>query len=579
MKIFEANISFKVSDFLCKQLNRTTSLATANQKLFNACGIKHFFTNEVELITLKEVICSPKNIVQEPDRREYGDFQTNVGLANEVAKYLKLLSANPKIIIEPTCGKGSFIIAALNAFNETEKIFGVEIYKPYVWETKFNILEFFVDNPNANKPEIEISHCNVFDFDFKEIALENSQKEILVIGNPPWVTNSELSSLDSNNLPTKSNFKKHSGLDAMTGKGNFDIGEYITIMMFDAFQNHNGHFGFLIKNSVIKTLVFDQRQHRYKIADLQKLTIDCKKEFNVSVEASLFFCKLNQLPEFVCKEYDFYNHRKSINEFGWVHDKFVSSVSRYKHSCDIDGISPFEWRQGIKHDLSALMELEKVNGHFVNGFKQEINLEENLVYGILKSSDLKKLVIDQTRKYTIITQKKVGQDTSYIKKDFPKTFNYLYKNKSKFEQRKSSIYINKPDYSIFGIGDYSFAPFKISISGLYKKYVFNLVLPQNGKPIMLDDTCYLLGFDQLEFAAYTFILLNSEKSRDLLQAITFIDAKRTFTKDVLMRIDLLKLAIQLPKVKIQDELNEINRQFNLNIELDRWKEFINRANA
>lgn len=89
----------------------------------------------------------------------------------------------------------------------------------------------------------------------------------------------------------------------MTGKGNFDIGEYITMMMFDAFQNSNGHFAFLVKNSVIKNVVFDQEQRKYKIADLQKLTIDSKKEFNVSVEASLLYCKLNNTPQFVCAEF------------------------------------------------------------------------------------------------------------------------------------------------------------------------------------------------------------------------------------------------------------------------------------
>jgi len=574
MKIFEANITHQVSDFLRKKLNRTTMLLTANQKMFDATGIKHFFDCEEEFETLKEIICSIENLVEEPDRAEYGDFQTNSDLATKVATFLKLGSSNPKIIVEPTCGKGNFIVACLSTFKQIEKIFGVEIYKPYIWETKFNILQFFISNPGTRKPEIEINHFNVFDFDFSKISKEHLKEEILVIGNPPWVTNSKLSSLESDNLPTKSNFKNHSGLDAMTGKGNFDIGEYITMMMFDAFQNSNGHFAFLVKNSVIKNVVFDQQQRNYKIADLQKLTIDSKKEFNVSVEASLLYCKLNAPPQFICNEFDFYNPTKLTNQFGWVNDKFVSSIELYQHSNDIDGLSPFMWRQGVKHDCSSIMEFDRVNGHFVNGLHQEINLEEDLVYGLLKSSDLKQTVIDKTRKFTIITQKKVGQDTSFIKRDFPKTFNYLYKNKAQFDLRKSSIYNNKPDYSIFGIGDYSFAPYKISISGLYKNYSFNLVLPQNEKPIMLDDTCYLLGFDKLEFAVYTLILLNSDKSKELLQAITFSDAKRTFTKDILMRIDILKLALQFPELKMQNNLNELNRQFKLNIKLDKWGEFI-----
>ena len=52
------------------------------------------------------------------------------------------------------------------------------------------------------------------------------------------------------------------------------------------------------------------------------------------------------------------------------------------------------------------------------------------------------------------------------------------------------------------------------ISGLYKTFHFTLILPQNSKPIMLDDTCYFLGFDNLEFAVYTTILLNSNQTKE-----------------------------------------------------------------
>ena len=91
---------------------------------------------------------------------------------------------------------------------------------------------------------------------------------------------------------------------------------------------------------------------------------------------------------------------------------------------------------------------------------------------------------------------------------------------------------------------------------------------------MLDDTCYLIGFDKLEFATYTLILLNCDKSKELLQAITFSDAKRTFTKDILMRIDILKLALQFSELKMKDELEKINEQYNLNVKLEKWNEFI-----
>lgn len=575
MKVFEANISHQVSDFLNDNLKKTTSFEKANQKMYDAFGIIHFFDTNAELETLKEILSVTHNIVEEPDRAEYGDFQTNSHLANKVTLHLTSKNISPEIVIEPTCGKGNFIIASLHNFKNIKKVFGIEIYKPYVWETKFNIINFFLANPDSNKPKISITHCNVFDFNFKQIAKQYSAENILVIGNPPWVTNSKLGSLNSTNLPKKTNFKNHRGLDAMTGKGNFDIAEYITMTMIETLQNMNGHLLLLVKNSVIKNIVFDQNKNQYKIASIEKQCIDSKKEFNVSVEASLFYCKLNSNPAFDCEEFNFYDNKTSYLKFGWLSDKFVSNIDTYIHTKEIDGECPFVWRQGLKHDCSTVMELDKVNGHYVNGLNEEIKLEDGLVYGILKSSDLKNTVISQTRKFTIVTQKKVGQETKYIKSEYPKTYKYLTSHQASFEARKSSIYNNKPLFSIFGIGDYSFKPFKVAISGLYKTFHFTLILPQDNKPVMLDDTCYLIGFDKIEFAVYSLILLNSDTTMQFLQSVTFADAKRTFTKDVLMRIDLLELAKNISKTKLQTELEMLNEKYKLNLTLNLWDSFIN----
>lgn len=575
MRIFEANISLQVCTFLKDFLNNTSSFENVNQKMFDAFGINTFFENDNDFQGLKESVSIVAiSSVEEPDRAEYGDFQTNKDLANKVAKHLAKREISPEIVIEPTCGKGNFIVASLSNFNTVKKVFGIEIYKPYVWETKFSILDFFISNPDCNKPEITITHCSIFDFDFKDISKQFLTEKLLIIGNPPWVTNSKLGSLNSSNLPKKSNFKNQNGLDAMTGKGNFDIAEYITLMLLDAFQTHNGYLALLVKNSVVKNIVFDQRDKKYRVSEIEKYCIDSKKEFNVSVEAALVYCQLNSTPSFECNEFDFYSLDKRLS-FGWLNSKFVSNLADYNETKEIDGLCSFEWRQGIKHDCSAIMELERVNGHFVNNQSDEIKLEEDLVYGFLKSSDLKNTVIKNTRKHTIVTQTKVGQETSYIQHLYPETYAYLKKNISNFQARKSSIYKGKPLFSIFGVGDYSFKPFKVAISGLYKTYHFTLVLPQNGKPVMLDDTCYFIGFDKIEYAVYAIILLNSKTTEAFLKSITFSDAKRVFTKDLLMRLDLLNLANVISQTEIDEQIIFLNDKYSLNINLSQWDSFIN----
>jgi hypothetical protein len=73
---------------------------------------------------------------------------------------------------------------------------------------------------------------------------------------------------------------------------------------------------------------------------------------------------------------------------------------------------------------------------------------------------------------------------------------------------------------------------------------------------------------------YALILLNSEKTAQFLQSITFADAKRTFTKDVLMRIDLSELAKNISKQDLQIQLDKLNEMYNFKLSLNLWKEFI-----
>ncbi|MDD3688075.1 MAG: SAM-dependent methyltransferase [Bacteroidales bacterium] len=572
--VLDANISDLAYLFLFENLKQISDFESANILLKSKCGINNFFADNEDFYSIITAIDSIDiSLVSESDRAEYGDFQTNKDLAHKVTRQLASKNINPQIIIEPTCGKGNFIIASLSNFDNIEIIIGVEIYKPYIWETKFGILDFYINNPENKKPEILIFHDSIFNFNIKDIAKETKNHEVLIIGNPPWVTNSKLGSLSSKNLPKKSNFKNQNGLDAMTGKGNFDIAEYIVLMLFDNFQNHNGNLALLVKNSVIKNVVFSQRERMYQIARIEKHAIDSKAEFNVSVESSLLYCMLNQKSDFVCNEYDFYN--KSLkSKFGWLDSKFVSDIGSYNTTNKIDGKCQFEWRQGIKHDCSSVMELEKQEKDYINKLSDTVSIENDLVYGLLKSSDLKEIVIGEVRKYTIVTQSKVGQDTSYINHLYPKTQNYLGKYKELFDSRKSSIYRGNPPFSIFGVGEYSFKPFKVAISGLYKTFHFSLVLPIDNKPVMLDDTCYFIGFDKFEHAIYSLILLNSDSTKLFLKSVTFSDAKRVFTKEVLMRLDLISIANLITKNEISNTIELLEKKYNLLVNMDSWEDFI-----
>ncbi len=562
-------------EFLRSRFRRIQDSVSANAEVQGFCGVASFFPTQDDYLLFLDYLKLHPEVSEKIARREFGDFQTPPNLSDKVCQLLRSENILPTVLIEPTFGKGSFVLSALQTFPSLKRILGVEIYEPYCWLTKFKIVELFVENPKLNRPFIQLFCNDVFTFNFQGSVNDIENHSFLILGNPPWVTNSELSALNSANLPTKSNFKSFNGLDAITGKGNFDIGEYIILMMLNSFAKANGWLSMLAKNSAIKNVLQDLPKTGYHISNLTALRFDAKLHFNASVDASLFRCTLGKRQnQLTCKVASLDSPDLVEGEFGWLDNKFVSDISTYQESRTFDGFSPFVWRQGVKHDCSRILELDFVEGKFKNGFNELLDIEDDLVFPLVKSSDLQNSLAVNTRKFLIITQKKVGEDTSFIAERYPRLNKYLSSNLRFFSERKSTIYNGKSPYAIFGIGDYSFKPYKVAISGLYKKSQFALIGLISSKPVMLDDTCYFLGFDDQAHAVICLLLLNSNPAQRLLRSLSFLDSKRPYTKDLLMRVDLLRLAEHLSFDATRELANQLPDTVSAIVTRDKWNEFL-----
>jgi hypothetical protein len=213
----------------------------------------------------------------------------------------------------------------------------------------------------------------------------------------------------------------------------------------------------------------------------------------------------------------------------------------------LDGGEYYKWRSGVKHDCAKVMELSRVNGKFKNGFGEVWELENEFLYPLFKSSDVVKDHVSSPTRWIIMTQKKVNDDTGIIQEQAPKTWNYLLQHASQLDKRKSSIYKGKPRFSIFGVGEYTFTPWKVAISGLYKTIHFTVIPPFKQKPGIVDDTCYLIPCNTQAEAHLLVDLLNSDIAREFLNSLIFWDAKRPITVDILRRLNVLVLADELGK--------------------------------
>ena len=468
-------------------------------------------------------------------RIEFGDWQTNISLARLVCCVLHDEGVRPDVIIEPTCGVGNFALAALEVFSDSLKaIYCIDINRDYINEAKIRVEEFVSSHPTISFAKYEFFCSDVFSFDFNSLNV-SADDNLLVLGNPPWVTNSKIGDIGGANLPQKSNLKKLRGIDAITGSGNFDISENLSCKLIERFRaNHNSHFAMLMKSSVAQKLVVGG----LPITNVKCYKIDSKKEFNVSVSACLFSAELKENGQSnSAREFDLYSG-ETVGAYGWENGHIVSDIQKYTDLSFIDGRCELTWRSGLKHDCKKVMELKKTEVGYVNGFGEKVDIEEDLVHPLIKSSDIKRLEIESSRSYVIVTQTSVGADTEWIKYKFPKTYAYLDSHSELFENRKSSIYQGKPRFSIFGIGEYSFSPYKVVAAGLGASLSFATVLPINGKVVMVDDTCYQISLESERAAKIFAQILRSDAVKSFLASITFSDAKRRLCKSSLMRINL-----------------------------------------
>ncbi len=230
--------------------------------------------------------------------------------------------------------------------------------------------------------------------------------------------------------------------------------------------------------------------------------------------------------------------------------RLIANLKSFERSERFYGRSSMKWRSGIKHDCSRVMELfPGEQGDFMNGLGKTVDLESTFLYPMIKSSELMKTPPVSSR-FMLVTQKNIGEDTSRITHEAPRTWSYLEENASYLDKRASAIYRNRARFSIFGVGPYAFAPWKIAISGFYKGLQFQVVGPRNGKPVVFDDTCYFLPFRTRNEACSILRVLESEIAREFFISLIFRDSKRPITADLLgtLNLDVLSsdLGITLP---------------------------------
>ncbi len=461
--------------------------------------------------------------------RQRGDYQTPTDLARQV--WATLDATQFRLVVEPTFGLGSFLATMPAACNAA--VLGWEVHQEYH--------QTVVEGIGADPQRFRL-HCgDVLESSAADFAASIAS-DMLVIGNPPWVTNAEQGTLGGRNTGAKTNLKKLPGFDALTGKANFDIAEAIILHLLALTRScRSVQFALLVKFTVARNLLLFLG-HEPQIGDFEFHRIDAQRHFGASVDAGLLKFRLgaNVRSHGRCAVYDLAGG-EITGDIGLVGQHIIYDVQAYNRLADLDrgAANSYVWRQGVKHDLREIFELRERADEFRNHRDELVVTEPDVLYQLYKGSDI---YHGRESRFAIpLYQRDLHDDLRGVAEAYPLLWRYLQSHTADFAARRSRVYQRRPLFSLFGVGDYTYRRYKVAISALHSEPVFRLLQPSPRVPTV-DDTCYMLATDDEVEAVYLLAVLSLDCVRDFLLAISYRGDKRRFSKEVLSRIPIPPMA-------------------------------------
>ncbi|MEM6532463.1 MAG: class I SAM-dependent methyltransferase [Myxococcota bacterium] len=426
------------------------------------------------------------------DRQLYGDVQTPSPTAEVVSNWVAAQGLRPATVVEPTCGTGAFLAASRRAFPDAA-LYGFELNPVHL------------DAARRRDTGASLARVDAFEHDWSA-TFATMRAPRLILGNPPWTTTAVQGVLGAQNRPRGRNPTGLRGLDAVIGRSNFDVSEWL-VQAWMAALCPGDELALIIKRSVARRLLASWPNR----AAMTLVDLDARRIFNAAVDAVLFHAAVGATGLYHSNSLDSSSRTEwQLRDSHVVRDPGAFNAAR-RWMAGLGG-----WRSGVKHDCKRVFELERAGEGFRSGVETFVELESEWVVPLLKSSDLHHG--RSSTRYLLITPPDL--DSSPLVRD------YLERHRTELERRKSRIYRRRSFCAQFGIGPYTFAPERVAVSGLHWPPRFRAFK----QPMVFDDTCYLLP---CEDAGATAERLNRPEVRAGLAAVADVGGKRPITQRIL----------------------------------------------
>ena len=393
-----------------------------------------------------------------------------------------------------------------------------------------------------------------------------------VIGNPPWIKWDFLSKEYRNKLSILYldiyKLFSHKGMKASLGHAHDDISILFTYIAMDKYLAKNGKLTFVLKQTLYKSIAGEQFR-RFAIEKIKEtIPVTCVRvhdmlklnPFGQGQETSVVTLEKNSNTTYPIK-YNIWNKEiksrfKQIDTAEYVRNNCeIIEMDAYPDPTTKSVTAPwitipmgqslpkmssignfYKARHGVVNDLNSLFLIEIVDEinedtikirNLGDKGKKKIktltkSIEKDIVYPLIKPKDAKKWGVTSYQ-YMIIPQMKAGENNeSDLRINYPKGYSFLSSFRDELATRKSKWFYggDKPFYSLFGIGEYTFQKFKIVWCCMSYQPHFSVVSTTNDsligeKTFIPDNTIGYISVDDENEAHYICSLLNSNKTQAL----------------------------------------------------------------
>ena len=428
-----------------------------------------------------------------------------------------------------------------------------------------------------------------------------------VVGNPPWI-NWEYLPEDYRRLtiPLWQEYglfpKRGKGIDTILGGAKYDFSMLMTCIALDRYLCHDGKLGFVITESLFKTTEAGQGFRRFMLpgdvpfkpllvenmVDLQPfekalnrtaIAIFQKGE-KVSYPVPYTYWSKIDIPgrvriDFNVPYHKFPYEKVVIRQWEALPVDINNPLSIWitgrpnaiKAFPKLLGESSYQAREGINTGGANGVYWMTTNGENISGLIKVTNLvesskrsiskittgiEPDLLYPLLRAGNVKRWNARPNAQILITHEPDSHLNAipePYMKQHYPRAFAYLLQFENYLRSRKTQVVQNLmnrgPFYSLFGIGEYSFAPWKVVWTRIAK--VEAVVIGQkNNKIIMPQETLTMVACQSEEEAHYLAATINSTPFQFIINAYSQRGGKSMGSKHILKYVHIPKFSEKTP---------------------------------